>query len=194
MANVDNANGLSPVRYISGAPYNGATNMYAVPASDSAATYIGQMVRLAGDAATHAPSGAIVPTVAAATTGQPVIGVVVSIADPVVDSLLYRAASTLRYVNVADDPNLLFEVQCNGTLTTTMIGNVADASTMSTGTAGTGRSLTELNIATVSASGDGTEDFLIVGFSRRVDNEMGADAKVLVRLNNHALVDGTAGQ
>ena len=194
MANVDNANGLTPVRYISGAPYNGATNMFAVPASDNAATYIGQMVRLAGDAAIHAPSGITVPTVAAATTGQPVIGVVVSWADPVFDSLLYRAASTLRYANVATDPDLLFEVQCNGSLTTTMVGNVADASTMSTGTASTGRSLTELNIATVTASGDGTEDFLIVGVSPRIDNEIGADAKVLVRLNNHALVDGTAGQ
>jgi len=194
MANVDNANGLTPVRYISGAPYNGATNMYAVPASDVAATYVGQLVRLAGDAVVHPPSGVTVPTVAAATTGQPVIGVVVSIADPTVDSLLYRAASTLKFVNIADDPNLMFEVQCTGTLTTTMIGNVCDASTMSTGTVGTGRSLTEANLATVSASGDGTEDFLIVMPSKRVDNEIGADAKVYVRLNNHALVDGTAGQ
>lgn len=189
MANVDAATGLTPVRYLSGSDYNGATNRYCIPATDGTAAYIGAMVKIAGDADADG-----VPTVTSnVATGNPVIGVIVSVEPVTADSLVYRAASTLRYVRVADDPNLVFEIQCNGTLTSAMIGNVADVSTPTTGTTATGRSLAELNIATVSAAGDGTEDFHILRLAPRPDNEIGADAKVWVRLNNHALVDGYAG-
>ncbi len=105
----------------------------------------------------------------------------------------YRLASTLRYVNVVTDPNAIFEIQCNGTLTATMIGNVCDCSTPTTGTVATGRSLIEALISSVSASGDGTEDFTIIRLAPRVDNAIGADAKVWVRLNNHEYIDANAG-
>jgi hypothetical protein len=44
MANSNAPTGLTPVRYASGAPYNGAANVYFVPASDSTALYIGDPV------------------------------------------------------------------------------------------------------------------------------------------------------
>lgn len=189
MPNADSATGLTPVRMLSGAPYNGATNRYFVPASDSTAAFIGSLVKLAGSA----DADGVATVTSNVATGNPVVGVVVSVEPVTNDSPTYRVASTARYVNVCDNPNVLFEIQCAGTLTAAMIGNVADGATFTTGTAATGRSLTELAISTVSASGDGTEDFLIVGLANRPDNEIGADAKVLVRLNNHQYVDGTAG-
>ena len=190
MPNVDSATGVTPVRYLSGAPYNGAVNRYCVPATDGDAIYIGSLVKLAGSADADG-----VPTVAVvAATGSLTIGPVVSVEPVTADSLIYRAASTLRYVYVADDPNLVFSVQCNGTLTATMIGNVCDLSAATTGTTATGRSLTEALLSAVSASGDGTEDFLIVRASPRVGNEVGADARIWVRLNNHSYVDAAAGQ
>jgi hypothetical protein len=189
MANTDNAIGLSPVRSGDGSPWNGATELFCVPATDNTITYIGALIKLAGDADANG-----VPTATSATTtGDNVVGVCVSVVPNVATDAPYRLASTLRYINVCTDPNALFEIQCNGTLTTTMIGNVCDASTLTTGTAATGRSLIEANVGAVSASGDGTEDFTIVRLAPRPDNEVGADAKIWVRLNNHEYIDANAG-
>lgn len=57
----------------------------------------------------------------------------------------------------------------------------------------TGQSTMELDSSDVTASGDGTEDVVIVGLVPRVNNEIGVNAKWLVRLNNHFFVDAQAG-
>jgi hypothetical protein len=174
---------------LSGAPWNGATTKFCVPATDNTITYIGAPVKLAGDADADG-----VPTVTTATTtGDLLIGVVVSVVPTQASDPVYRLASTLRYVNVCTDPGVAFEVQCNGTLTTTMLGNSCDYSTPTTGTAATGRSLCEALLSSVTATGDASEDFKIVGVVQRADNEVGADAKVLVRLLNHAFIEATPG-
>ena len=189
MANTDNATGLSPVRSGDGSPWNGATELFFVPASDNTVTFIGAPIKLAGDADANG-----VPSATTATgTGQKIVGVCVSVVPNVATDPPYRLASTLRYINVRTDPNALFEVQCNGTLTTTMIGNTCDMSTPTTGVTARGRSLVEAILATVTASGDGSEDFTIVRLAPRVDNEVGADAKIWVRLNNHEYIDANAG-
>jgi hypothetical protein len=132
-----------------------------------------------------------------------VLGVVVGV-DPVEgagadgrDSLTYRAASTERYVYVADEPDLLYEIQEDGeggTLAVTAVGNTADLTGFTAGSTTTGLSSIEVDSSTATASGDGTEDVLIVGFSRSVDNVVGSQwAKMLVRLNNHFFIDGVAG-
>ena len=107
MANSDVASGLSPVRYLSGAPYNGACNTYSVPSDDSAAAiYIGDPVKLAGGADTDG-----VATVTLASSTDPLVGVVVGVKAITRSSTIYRENSTARYVQVADDPNLVYEVQ-----------------------------------------------------------------------------------
>jgi hypothetical protein len=189
MANTDNAIGLMPSRMLSGAPWNGATNRYYVPATDNTITYIGAPVKRAGSA----DADGIATVTTATTTGDLLIGVVVSVEPTQATDAPYRLASTARYVNVCDDPNVAFEVQCNGTLTATMIGNSCDFSTPTTGTAATGHSLCEALISSVTATGDASEDFNIIGLVKRVDNTIGADAKVLVRLLNHAYVEVTPG-
>lgn len=192
MANADAARGLSPVAYLSGACYTGAANRYYVPASDGTAIYVGGLVKLAGSAdADGTPS--VTGNVA---TGNPVVGVVTSVEFVTRDSTIYRAASTERYVYVADDPNLLFEVQedsVGGALAVTAVGNTADLIGFTAGSAITGLSTIEIDSSTATATGNGTEDVLIVRLSRRPDNAIGANADWLVRLNNHQFVDGTAG-
>ena len=44
MPNPNLAQGLTPVRYRSGAPYNGAANIYHVPATDGTALFLGDPV------------------------------------------------------------------------------------------------------------------------------------------------------
>jgi hypothetical protein len=123
MANTSAPRGLIPVSYVSGAPYNGAHNVYFVPATDAQALFIGDPVIVVTNAADA--NGVPVVTRAAGVAGAafdtPLItGVVTSIipaGNPVVgftrDSPVYRPASVAAYIGVADDPNLLFEVQEN---------------------------------------------------------------------------------
>lgn len=192
MANADTARGLAPVAYLGGACYTGAANKYYVPATDSTAIYIGGLVKFAGSADADG-----IPTVTGnVATGNSVVGVVTSVEPVTADSTIYREASVGRYVYVADDPNLLFEVQedsVGAALAATAVGNVADLATFTAGSTVTGLSTIEIDSSTATATGDGTEDVLIVRLANRPDNAIGTNAKWLVRLNNHAFVDGNTG-
>jgi hypothetical protein len=197
MANVDSPFGLRPVRYMSGAPYNGAVNAYSTAAGDATAIYVGDPVIISGTAQTI--NGVIYQDVDQAATGDVIVGVVVGV-DPVLgsgangrDSTVYRAASTQRIVYVADDPNLLFEIQevSGGTaLTANDIGLNANF-VVAAGSTTTGLSGVELNNATEATTN--TLDLQIVGFQNRVGNEIGEHAKWLVRLNRHQRANQVAG-
>lgn len=192
MANVDWPRGLRPVRYLSGAPYNGACNRYYVPSTDTnAAVYVGGLVKLAGSA----DADGIATVTGNVSTGNQVVGVVVSVEFVTADSLVYRANSTSRYVYVADDPNLLFAVQDDGAaaLAATNVGMTADLTGFTSGSTTSGYSAIEISAATVTSSGDGTEDVLIVGLVSDPRNTFGVNADWLVRLNNHQFIDGAAG-
>ena len=145
MANVDSPFGLRPVRYMSGAPYNGAVNYYAALASDGTAMYLGDPVKLSGTSQTI--DGMIYSDVDQAATGDVCVGVLVGVIPVTRDSTIYRAASTQRILMVADDPNLVFEIQevSGGTaLTANDIGLNADF-VVAAGSATTGLSGVELN-------------------------------------------------
>ena len=189
MANTDNAFGLKPVRYLSGAPYNGACNMYYVPSTDTtAAIYIGSLVKLAGGADADG-----VATVTQADTTNEFVGVVVGVQASTAGSTTYRANSTSRYVWVADDPNLLFEIQEDGVTTPVAAASVGlNADFVSQGgSTVTGLSTIELDSDSVATTA--TLDFAIFGLVNRADNVIGANAKWLVRLLNHQYKDSTTG-
>ncbi len=197
MANADTPRGLRPVRYQGGACYTGAANMYYIPATDSTAVYLGGLVKLAGSS----DADGVASVTGNVSTGNSVVGVVVGF-DPDKgagaggrDSTIYRAASTERYVYVADDPNLIFSVQddASATLAAGNVGNVADLTAFTSGSTTTGLSSIEISATTATASGDGTEDVLILGLERLPDNSIGDNAMWLVRLNNHTMIDGNTG-
>jgi len=163
-----------------------------VPATDSTAIYLGGLVKPAGSG----DAGGVMSVTGNVSTGDAVLGVVTSVEPVTRESTIYRAASTARYVYVASDPNALFEVQDDsdgGALAVTAIGNSADLTGFTSGSTGTGLSAIEIDSSTVTASGDGTQDVVILGYVQRPDNEVAANAKLLVRLNNHFLVDAQAG-
>lgn len=192
MANSDAPRGLSPVRDVSGAPYSGSVNRYYVPSSDATAIYIGSLVKPAGSA----DADGIMSVTGNVSTGDAVLGAVVGVEPVTADSKIYREASTERYVFVADDPNALFEVQEDSdgaALAAANVGNTADLTGLTSGATPTGLSSIEIDSSTATASGDGTEDVLIIGLSRKQKNEIGTNANWLVRLNNHFFVDGQAG-
>lgn len=198
MANTDTPFGLRPVGSITGGPYTGPLMKVYFPASDSTAVYLGGLVKPDGSA----DAGGIMGVTGNVATGNAVLGVLVSL-DPLEgagasgrDSTIYRAASTERYGYVCADPNAIFEVQEDSdgaALAVTAVGNTADLTGFTSGSTATGISAIEIDSSTATASGDGTEDVLILGYVQRADNEVGTNAKIIVRLNNHFLIDAQAG-
>lgn len=191
MANVDTPFGLRPVRDVSGMVYNGAVNMYSTAAGNATAIFIGDPVTLAGTSQTI--NGRVYADVAQSVTGGVMVGVVVGVLPITQDSTVYRAASTQRLLMVADDPDLLLEIQevSGGTpLTANDIGLNANF-VVAAGSTVTGYSGVELNNATEAVTA--TLDLKIVGFSNREGNEIGEHAKWLVRINRHQYSNQVAG-
>lgn len=192
MANANIPTGLNPVRYLSGAPYNGAVNIYSVAAGYGTAMFVGDPVVDIGTS-TSSPLFGVTKDVQLAATTDVMTGVIVAVIADTRDSLTYRAASTQRWIYVADDPNLLFEVQegTGGTpLTAADLGlNISFAA--GTGSTVTGRSGLSINNATEAVTN--TLALKLVSFVNRPDNAIGDSAKWLVRINRHRYADQLAG-
>lgn len=191
MANADNARGLSPVRHITGAPYNGAADIYSTATGDGTAIYVGDPVKLSGTSSVI--NGVTCADVAQAATGDVILGVVVGVLPDTSASLTYRAASTARRLLVATDPALLYEIQevSGGTpLTAADIGLNANF-VVAAGSTITGMSGVELN--NVGEATTNTLDLQIVGLQPRADNAVGEHAKWLVRINRHQFANQVAG-
>lgn len=190
MANTSRIAGFKPVKHVTGSPYNGQVTMYTIVAADGTAVYVGDPVKLSGTADSGYGDK---PSVALAAAGDAIVGVVVGFLPNYSDLNItgqYRAASTLRYALVADQPDLIFEAETsNGTPTILDVSlNVNHAvGTPSTTMARSGASVDMGTKATTAAL-----TFKIVGFVPRDDNDpAAASAKVLVKVNNHQLSSGT---
>lgn len=192
MANPDTPFGLRPVSHLNGAPYNGAYRVYSTATGDGTAIFIGDPVTLSGTSQTI--NGSVYSDVDQAATGNIVVGVCVGVEPLIQSDTIYRAASTATLIKVADDPDLLFEIQevSGGTaLAAADIGLNANF-VVGTGSTTTGMSGVELN-----NSGEATTNTLdlhIVGLVDRADNAVGEHAKWLVSINRHQYRDQVAGK
>ena len=197
MANVDRPNGLKPVRYQNGNPYNGAHNLYFAPTGSTSAIFIGDVVTLTGNQAAAGTNFfgtdvAGMPEVAAfvASDGLP-LGVVVGVY-PNPDRLgtTHRLASTASIIMVADAPDLIFEVQeSTGTaFTATMTGLNADL-VVGTGNATTGTSDTELDVSVTPLTT--TLTVRLLRLVPRPDNALGANARWEVKFVEHSGISAT---
>lgn len=189
MANVDAAFGLKPLRYRSGAPYNGACNRYYIAAGEGNNIFIGDVVARSGSGGSVDGLPGVVRHTAGAgsSAGDGPLGVVVGFENLTSDNLsrTYRPASTEGYLLVADDPDLVFEVQedsVGGALDQDSIGLNANI-IIGTGNTLTGTSAVELDSNTAATTA--TLDLRIEGLSQRPGNDLGANANWLVTLINH---------
>ena len=190
MANSDNPQGLRPIKYLSGAPYNGAGNVYNVAAGDSVIINPGDPVIVTGTADTRG-----IPTVAKATAGATnrITGVMLSLTNGestvLQDSNVSTAASTNQYILVEDNPNVVYDVQMSGALAVTDISNTASllipVSTVD------GKSQAEVNTATI---GTGATDQVRILRLRDVENnEIGTNSNVEVVINLPTTANDIAG-
>lgn len=205
MSSVSRINGFRPVKTNVG-PYTGQANVYFVPASDSTVIMVGDAVKFLGDA--RAATG--VPTVTRITAGTDIpVGIVVGILFsgmgdaqniPPVNDLntpIYRRASTDRYLLVADDPNLVYEVQYEGTsvAAATITANVGLNGNFLTTAGSTTSGSSGMQLATAGLATTATLPLKIVGFPNRPDNIPGDTYfSYYVKLNSSTLGSlGTTG-
>ena len=205
MSTVSRINGFRPVKTSIG-PYNGQANVYFVPASDGTVIMVGDAVKLAGDA--RAATGA--PTVTRCAATDPAIGIVVGILFtgvgditnvPAVTDLntpVYRRASTDRYLLVADDPSLIYEVQYAGTsvAAATITANVGQNGQFTTTAGSTTSGSSGMQLDSAGLATTATLPLKIVGFPNRPDNIPGDTYfSYYVKLNSATLGSlGTTGQ
>jgi hypothetical protein len=191
MANADTPFGLKPVQHRNGAPYNCAFRLYSVAAGDGTAIMIGDPVTLAGTSQTI--NGRIYSDVVRSATGDVFTGVCIGVVPDTQDSLRYRAASTQRVLMIADDPDLLFEIQevSGGTALTANDAGLNANIVVAAGSTVTGLSGVELNNATEATTN--TLDLHILGPVMREDNAIGEHCKWLVTFNRHQFRNQVAG-
>ena len=200
MANADRAFGLKPVKYLNGTPYNGKVTMYYHP---SGGGIIGKNTVVTKG--TTADTLGNAPTCAAAGVTDSILGVAVgfgntkNIAAYVTDlDKVYVASTDTAYIAVADDPDLLFEVQEDNAssahlaaasvwLNCVLAGNSVSTTTgMSTGELASGGATTAYASAPLQ----------LMGVVDRPDNVMGSSAdhtKWLVRIADHIFQQPTTG-
>ena len=212
MANTNKINGFNPVGYLNGAAYSGQARMYAIPTSDTTASYaIGDIVQSAGGS--DANGVIYVKKIPAASASSFVaLGVIVgvSVADAGVSLVgtslsletLYIAAGTrtaVPYVYVADDPNLLFEVSAGTTATNITLAKMRYNSGIGSWYSAADQTyaidqttyltpsapLSNIIISSATVNTTNTLPVQLLGLSQKSDNAIGAYARILCRFNNH---------
>lgn len=193
MANADRPYGFRPVGTFGSASYNGQIRKYYVPADNSAAIFIGDLVSLAGtsDAQRVYPQDVLYPEATVGINAAVHIGVCVGI-EPLYSDLTinYRKASTAMYIYVDCDPNTIYSVQGDsGAWTVADVGNNA-AITYTGGNTTTGRSKQVITTPSQTIA----HGVQIVGVDPDPGNEVGVYWKMLVKLTYHQFgTDGNVG-
>ncbi len=199
MPNTSSPMGLVPKKYLNGAAWNGAATLYHIASTDVNAFAIGDPVTLAGTADANG-----VPTITLATagTGNLVLGPVLSagglknggfMADPTnLNTTIIPATKTKDYyVLVADDPNLLFEIEEGGAGAALAAGSVGSNFNLVAG-ANSGY-LSGWKLDNASGATGATLQLKLLGLVQRQNNAYGTYAKWLVKINAHQFAAGVAG-
>lgn len=203
MANQNKVSGLTPVKYLSGADWDGKGNIYHIDSGDANAYYPGDPVSLKAGTATIAGEDYGLQTLNVGQVGAANIGVIIAVGtnprggpyiDPTNLTLTYAPATKTKgyYALVCDDPSVIFEIQEQG------VGSVLTVAATSknanfalhapaAGVAVSGAFLDNGTAPAVTAA----YNLKLLGLSQRIDpsnalyNTYGLYAKWLCLLNNH---------
>lgn len=194
--NVIGAFGLRPVRYLSGAPYNGSIQKCYVSANYATALFIGDPVLFTTTLADKDPTGRYPTVIASAGTAAALIrGVIVGI-EPDPDDLgkVYIPASTGGYVYIAwatDDLVFAIRGDGGGTPSAVFIGQNAVMKATAGGSTSTGMSGFHLDEGTTTAPNT-TQNFTlhIIGTQDTEDNTLADNAVYEVLINTNENTTG----
>lgn len=193
MANLDAPRGFVPVRYLSGAPYNGAVSRYRKEAS--VILGVGDAVVLSGTSSTagtnNAPTDGVPLVTRAAAASGTITGVVmwceIDSSNDRYTHAKHMAAADTGYVYVADNPMLVFRIQedsVGNELIRTDVGEGVDIVVVNADT-NTGYSAMEIDSSTSAAQIGNADQLRLLELDQREDNAIGAQADWLVMINEH---------
>lgn len=122
MPNVNRPQGLMPLEYIDGSPYNGKCRQFFIASTDPNAFAIGDPVVMSGDGDAAGVAGI---TLATAGDSAPVLGAIIGSGGAIyggpgavpgaIDQIIIPATKTRGYyVLVSDDPDIVYSVQEGG--------------------------------------------------------------------------------
>lgn len=213
MANPNAPHGLQPVQNSSGVSYSGGANLYWIPSSDGLAYYVGDPVTTIGTTSGADANGVVQVKRAAngAVTAQQLRGVIVGVMAAPIGvgagavqnnavnlNVQYVPATKANdyYVLVADDPNLIFEIQ--GDNATTLAANTGAGGGTLFGNAGYTQAapgsvngpLSGTLLTTGSINTTSTLPLKIVGLPFRPNVDYTANTPFLVTINTHELGHG----
>lgn len=202
MANVSKISGLAPVAYLNGSPWNGQAREYYIPSTDTNAYAIGDPVDLAGSADTKGVASVRLATAGNNSGANRILGAIVGAGGSVygaglnsinnLNTIIVPATKTQDYyVLVADDPNIIFEVQEGGTGTALAAAEVGLNCDLASGANNGYVSGWVLDNAQTSTSAN--FQMQLLGLSQKSNNAFGAYAKWQCRINLHRRAAGTAG-
>ncbi|HEX4922359.1 MAG TPA: hypothetical protein VFV92_16665 [Candidatus Bathyarchaeia archaeon] len=193
MANVSAANGLAPVRYTNGSSWNQQANIYVIPSTDGSQYGVGDIVKPAAGSDANG-----VPNVAKAAASDVPLGVIVGVMPVIFNSTSIQATSlTLEtiaipatktrafYVAVVDDPNVIFEIQCNNTSTLTASSTINKNANPVVANPATGSPFSGTQLDNTTFNTTNSLMFHVLGLAQRPGLDFTANAKLLVRFNQH---------
>lgn len=178
--------GFKPARHLGGENCF-RTNQYKVNASNDVALFAGDAVVLS--------SGAV--TAVTANGDSPVLGVIAALYDsnkrPLTHSQPtngpYLAASTAGYVDVFDDPRIVYDVVANSACSDLDIGQIGTVVADASGSPALGQSAQKMNASSIVAETTANSDtlaFKMIGLSKRNTSETYSDGQEIeVIINNH---------
>jgi hypothetical protein len=205
VANQNKVSGLTPVKYLNGADWTGQANMYHINSADTNAYYVGDPVSLVAGVEGVAGESYGLQTIQVGQVGAANVGVVVGVSSnprglgPIINpadlTKTWRPAAaqtTGWFALVVDDPQVVFEIQEQGTGTVLTVAATSKNANfaLAAPAAGSNVSGAYLNNATAPATTN-TYNLKLLGLSQKYDpsnalyNTFGLYAKWLCLLNNH---------
>lgn len=211
MANVQAPFGARPVGSITGAPYMGRVTRYFIPSGDNNAYYEGDLVLSTNNAdangvpamvkatvGTETPRGIIIGIEQANTVQPP--GAVPSLGG--IGTNIFATQVSIPaskgqdyYIYVADDPNIIFFMQGDGTATNQVAAKANNNATVTIAAPGTATypwSASVVNSANIATTN--TFNIKLMGLAQVPGNTFGAYATWVCKFNLHELSGaGTSG-
>lgn len=192
MASTSAPFGLRPINLLGGQANTGSTRLYKIASGYATGIFYGDLVKLVVGGTIEKDTGT--------TTANPVgVFLGVEYVDPTTKQLWHRnqwtasttvPTGTTAWAYVLDDPDALFEIQANGSLSQNAIGTNA-ALVQGAGSTSTGMSAVSLNASTIAATA--TLPLRIVDWVNRPGNALGDSfTNMIVRINTHFNRNATA--
>ena len=177
--------GLRPINLLGGQANSGSIRLYKIASGYATGIFYGDLVSLLASSGT-------IQKETGTTTANPV-GVFLGVEYmSTTQGLLQRnqwpasltvPTGTTAWAYVCDDPDMLFEIQANGSLNQNAIGTNA-ALVQGAGSTSTGLSAVSLNAGSIATTA--TLPLRIVDWVKRPDNALGdAFTNMIVRINTH---------